>query len=127
MTAILTAAATRRSPRTPARGADVEDAVISQKQDRGDPDPHRSDRGYLRGRRLRRKSRFLVPRISNFDAGIRSPSALAMASGPLDAATVASTFTQGRRIVAKVTAVLSALLRMVNRMPRFSDSISTAG
>jgi hypothetical protein len=51
--------------------ADVEEAVISQKKDRGDPDPHRSDRGYLRGRRLRRKSRFLVPRISNFDAGIR--------------------------------------------------------
>ena len=47
--------------------ADVEEAVISQKQDRGDPDPHRSDRGYLRGRRLRRKSRFLVPRISNFE------------------------------------------------------------
>ena len=46
--------------------------VILQKQDRGDPDPHRSDRGYLRGRRLRRKSRFLVPRISNFDAGIRA-------------------------------------------------------
>jgi hypothetical protein len=35
-----------------------------------------------------------------------------MASGPLDAATVASTFTQGRRVVAKVTAVLSALMRM---------------
>jgi hypothetical protein len=52
--------------------ADVEEAVISQKQDWGDPDPHRSDRGYLRGRRLRRKSRFLVPRISNFDAGIRA-------------------------------------------------------
>ena len=32
--------------------SDVEEAVISQKQDRGDPDPHRSDRGYLRGRRL---------------------------------------------------------------------------
>ena len=39
-------------------------------------------------------------------------SALAMASGPLDAATVASTFTQGRRVVPKVTAVLAALSRM---------------
>jgi len=39
-------------------------------------------------------------------------SALAMASGPLDAAAVASTFTQGRRVVAKVTAVLFALSRM---------------
>jgi predicted metal-binding protein len=30
--------------------------------------------------------------------------AAVMSAGPLDAATVASTFTQGRRIVAKVTA-----------------------
>ena len=39
-------------------------------------------------------------------------SVLAMASGPVDATTIASTFTQGRRVVAKVTAVLSALSRM---------------
>jgi hypothetical protein len=39
-------------------------------------------------------------------------SALAMASGPLDAATIASSFTQGRRVVAKVAAVLTALARM---------------
>jgi hypothetical protein len=30
--------------------SDVEEAVIEQKQDKGDPDPYRSDRGYLRGR-----------------------------------------------------------------------------
>jgi hypothetical protein len=34
---------------TTSRG-DVEEAVISQKMDRGDPDPRRSDRGYLKGR-----------------------------------------------------------------------------
>jgi len=62
--------------------ADVEEAVISQKKDRGDPDPHRSDRGYLRGRRLRRKSRFLVPRISNFDAGIRAAPSPVVERGP---------------------------------------------
>jgi len=39
-------------------------------------------------------------------------SVLAMASGPLDATAVASTFTQGRRVVAKVAAVLAALSRM---------------
>ena len=39
-------------------------------------------------------------------------SALAMASGPLDTTAVASTFTGGRRVVAKVAAVLAALSRM---------------
>ena len=39
-------------------------------------------------------------------------SALAVASGPLDAATVASRFKQGRKIAPKVAAVLAALARM---------------
>lgn len=39
-------------------------------------------------------------------------SALAVASGPMDAAAIASTFKHGRRVSAKVGAVLNALARM---------------
>jgi hypothetical protein len=38
--------------------------------------------------------------------------ALASASGPLDAASIATTFKQGRRVAPKVEAVLAALSRM---------------
>jgi hypothetical protein len=39
-------------------------------------------------------------------------SALAAASGPLDAAAIATAFKQGRRIAPKVSAVVAALARM---------------
>ena len=39
-------------------------------------------------------------------------SVLAAAAGPLDAAAIASTFKQGRRVTPKVAAVLAALSRM---------------